>query len=81
MLSFCVRFLIKYGHEPNSISSPQLSFFLFSREESRPHVHITCPEGQAKFWLEPIVSLAHFHGIQARVLKQLQLIVEVKPWA
>lgn len=51
-------------------------FFFFSREESRPHVHITCPEGQAKFWLEPIVSLAHFHGIQARVLKQLQLIVE-----
>jgi hypothetical protein len=51
-------------------------FFFFSREESRPHVHITCPEGQAKFWLEPIVSLAHFHGIQARVLKHLQLIVE-----
>jgi len=51
-------------------------FYFFSREESRPHVHITCPEGQAKFWLEPIVSLAYFHGLQARVLKQLQLIVE-----
>ena len=51
-------------------------FYFFSREESRRHVHISCPEGHAKFWLEPIVSLAHFHGIQARILKQLQLIVE-----
>ncbi|MBK8575625.1 MAG: DUF4160 domain-containing protein [Elusimicrobia bacterium] len=41
-------------------------------------MHITCPEGQAKFWLEPIVSLAHFHGLQARILKQLQSIVEAR---
>ncbi len=26
-------------------------FFFFSREETRRHVHIRSPEGEAKFWL------------------------------
>ena len=28
-------------------------FHFFSREEPRPHVHIACTDGHAKFWLEP----------------------------
>lgn len=31
----------------------QILFFFFSREESRIHVHISHPEGEAKFWLMP----------------------------
>lgn len=33
-------------------------FFFFSREESWMHIHITGPQGEAKFWIEPIVALA-----------------------
>ena len=33
-------------------------FFFFSREESRPHVHVYSPDGEAKFWLEPRLELA-----------------------
>jgi hypothetical protein len=33
-------------------------FYFLSNEELRMHVHITCEYGEAKFWLEPIVSLA-----------------------
>lgn len=51
-------------------------FFFFSREEERIHVHVSCPDGEAKFWLDPIVSLSHNYGLSARSLKELQRIVE-----
>jgi hypothetical protein len=51
-------------------------FFFFSREEKRMHVHISCPEGEAKFWLEPMVALNHNYGLPARKLRELQNIVE-----
>lgn len=40
------------------------------------HVHVTCPEGEAKFWLEPIVALNENHGLPLRRLNELQKIVE-----
>lgn len=40
------------------------------------HVHIACPEGEAKFWLEPIVSLNQHFGLSPRKLRELQRIVE-----
>ena len=33
-------------------------FFFFSREETRPHVHIYSVDGEAKYWLEPKLELA-----------------------
>jgi hypothetical protein len=39
---------------PTILREKGYRFFFFSREESRIHVHITCPEGEAKFWLEPV---------------------------
>lgn len=51
-------------------------FFFFSREESRIHIHVSCPDGEAKFWLEPIVSLSQNDGLNPRTLKELQDIVE-----
>ena len=53
-------------------------FFFFSREEARKHVHVVSPEGEAKFWLEPIVSLAEKTNLNARQLKELQAVVERK---
>jgi hypothetical protein len=34
------------------------------------------PDGEAKFWLEPTVSLATYDGLQPSQLKRLQAIVE-----
>ena len=53
-------------------------FFFFSREESRIHIHITCADGEAKFWLDPVVALATSHGLPRQVLRELQKIVEDK---
>ncbi|MBI5508259.1 MAG: DUF4160 domain-containing protein [Deltaproteobacteria bacterium] len=50
--------------------------FFFSREEGRMHVHVTCPDGEAKFWLEPILALASHTGLAARELARMQRAVE-----
>ncbi len=50
-------------------------FFFFSREETRPHVHVQTPDGEAKFWLEPEVELAHSVGLNAQELSRLESLV------
>ena len=42
----------------------------------RKHVHVVSPEGEAKFWLEPIVALAESFRLNARELKELQGVIE-----
>lgn len=52
-------------------------FFFFSREEERPHIHVSHPTGEGKFWLEPRVELAINHGLTAqRLARALRLIKE-----
>jgi hypothetical protein len=50
-------------------------FMFFSREETRSHVHITSPEGEAKFWLEPTVELAKSFGFSEKQINELKSIV------
>lgn len=56
---------------PLTVTTPMpgaLNFF--SREESRMHVHVSHPDGEAKFWLEPSVALARHtdeYGYRLRV--------------
>ncbi len=40
------------------------------------HVHVTSPEGEAKFWLEPIIALADHYNLNNRQLKEIEKIVE-----
>ena len=49
--------------------------FFNSREEIRPHIHVSCPEGEAKFWLEPIVSLASYYRLSPKELRKIEEIV------
>ena len=51
-------------------------FFFFSREEERVHIHVSCPDGGAKFWLEPTVSLNQHYGLSSKQLKELHKVVE-----
>jgi hypothetical protein len=32
-------------------------------------------EGEAKFWLEPIISLALYHGLNSKKLNDIQKII------
>ncbi len=40
------------------------------------HVHVGSPDGEAKFWLEPILALATHTGLSARELARMQKVVE-----
>ena len=52
-------------------------FYFFSREESRMHVHVQTPDGEAKFWLEPDVELAMSDGLpRHQVNSALSLLKE-----
>ena len=51
-------------------------FFFFSKEEQRMHVHIKGPDGEAKYWIEPIVALANYTNLSPKQLKILQQKVE-----
>lgn len=42
------------------------------------HVHVSCGNGEAKFWLEPIVALAKNYGLTQKQLKEAQNIIERK---
>ena len=51
-------------------------FYFLSNEEDRIHIHVTCESVDAKFWLEPIVSLAVHHKLNPKKLGEIQSIVE-----
>ncbi|MCX7117724.1 MAG: DUF4160 domain-containing protein [Legionellales bacterium] len=61
-------------------------FFFFSREETRKHIHVICEDGEAKFWIEPIVCLSDYFKLSKKQLNELQKIVEehvndiIKAW-
>jgi hypothetical protein len=49
--------------------------FFFSREESRMHLHVSHPDGEAKFWLSPEVTSADSVGMSLHQLDQAQDVV------
>jgi hypothetical protein len=51
-------------------------FYVFSREEERPHVHVYCADGEAKFWILPDVALARNAGLSEQQLVRVKRIVE-----
>jgi hypothetical protein len=51
-------------------------FFFFSREEKRIHVHVQSPDGEAKFWLEPVPSIAENYGFSPKELMKMFKLVQ-----
>ena len=40
------------------------------------HVHVQGSDGEAKYWLEPVVELAHNYGLNERQLRSVKALVE-----
>lgn len=40
------------------------------------HVHIRSSDGEAKFWIKPIISLADYKGYSEREIRELARIVK-----
>jgi Domain of unknown function (DUF4160) len=47
---------------PTVLREGPFRLFFFSREEPRMHVHVSYPDGEAKFWLQPEIALAESVG-------------------
>ena len=71
---------------PTVFKEGNYRFHFFSKEEDRIHVHVISPDGEAKFWIEPIVSLVDYSGLSKKQLSLLQKTIEghkdeiVKKW-
>ncbi|MFA6535090.1 MAG: DUF4160 domain-containing protein [Candidatus Babeliales bacterium] len=40
------------------------------------HVHVRSSEGEAKFWIKPMIALADYSGYSERQIRELAKIVE-----
>lgn len=61
---------------PTVYSEGPYRFFFFSREEPRVHVHVISSNGEATFWLEPVVALVDSEGLKPLELRRIQKIAE-----
>lgn len=51
-------------------------FYFFSREEPRMHIHVHSASGEAKFWMEPAISLAQNHGLPMPELNEAYRLIK-----
>ncbi len=61
---------------PTVLSDGPYRLFFFSREEPRMHIHVVSGDGEAKFWIEPIVSLTNYTGFNKKQLRKIQTIIK-----
>ena len=72
-----VDFKLEYQiMSPTVFRYKKYRFYFFSREENRMHVHIASPDGEVKFWIEPLVALADYKGLTKRELGELEKVVK-----
>lgn len=62
---------------PTILKERGYRFYFFSREGIRMHVHVICPDGEAKYWLEPDIELARNHKLSRVQLKEIEDLIEV----
>jgi hypothetical protein len=57
---------------PTVVKEGAFRLFFFSREETRIHVHVNHPDGEAKFWLEPVSVESIEHPEQFPLIEDAQ---------
>jgi hypothetical protein len=40
------------------------------------HIHVYSPDGEAKFWMEPVIELAKNYGLSKKDLGATQTLIE-----
>ena len=62
---------------PTVFRHDEFRFYFFSREETRWHIHVSSPNGEAKIWIEPEISVAKVINLsQQEVNKIVSLVNE-----
>lgn len=60
---------------PTILREGGFRLYFYSREEPRPHVHVSSSRGEAKFWLTPDVELAMNRGLRFREIVEVRRII------
>lgn len=61
---------------PTVLRVRRFRFHFYSDERSEPaHIHVRAPEGECKFWLDPI-ALAKNRGLAPHVLREIEGIIQ-----
>lgn len=42
----------------------------------RQHIHVYCPDGEAKFWIYPNIELAKNYGLTDNQLNEIEKIIK-----
>ena len=42
----------------------------------RQHIHVYCPDGEAKFWIYPNIELAKNYGLAENQLNEIEKIIK-----
>ena len=50
-------------------------YYFFARNDKRMHIHVSHPDGTAKFWLEPQVALAWHTGLSGAQLGEVERFI------
>jgi hypothetical protein len=45
---------------------------LCSGKDEPAHIHVRTPEGECKFWIEPMIALAYNRGVRAHDLREVE---------
>lgn len=43
---------------------------------SHMHIHVQSADGEAKFWVEPMIELARNHGLSDQDLRRVEQVIE-----
>jgi hypothetical protein len=66
------------GLSPTVFRDGEFRFFFFSREERRIHIHVSHPDGEAKFWLSPTLDLALNIGLSSAEIQAAKRVIETR---
>ena len=62
--------------EPYRVSRKWLSLLLLLARRDAHARPRACAEGEAKYWLEPAIELAHNYGLNERQLRSVKALIE-----
>jgi hypothetical protein len=61
---------------PTVLHIGHFRFHFYSDERQEPpHIHVRTPDGECKFWLEPMIALAGNRGVRPHELRQIERLV------
>ena len=60
---------------PTVFRKDEFIFYFFSRQETRKHIHVSSPNGEAKIWIEPEVSVAKVVNLSQQEVNKIVALV------